>query len=307
MPAPSGLEADDRTALVVKHVHYVLTSPGAKEEDLPAELRDLEQMQEVHSLLWGIRHFARALATGKLEHVCHEHGFVVGSLKSFQSNLRHLIWQAQCIAKGEYHHRVNFLSDFSEAFNQMAEQLDNTIHHLTSVSEEYKDLSLRDPLTGLHNRSAFVLFAKQLLLNNAGPQQNATIIMADIDKFKNINDTFGHLCGDEVLRTFSRKMLLLLRAKDICCRYGGEEFLILMPDTPLESGISIAERLRKAIEDMVVAFEALEVRITASFGLSEFTNVKADQSFEDHLNECIRIADDNMYKAKSAGRNQVIG
>jgi len=291
--------------MVTRYVYHVLTSPAAKEEDFPEELRGVKQMQEVHSLLWGIRKLVHTLANGELEHLCKERGFVAGSLKTFQSNLRHLTWQAQCISRGEYHHRVNFLNDFSVAFNQMAEQLGSTINHLTNVSEEYKDQANRDALTNLYNRSAFVLFAKRQLQETC-PPQNAVLIMADLDKFKNINDTYGHLCGDEVLREFTRKLLSLVRSKDICCRYGGEEFLILMPDTTLEKGVHIVERLRESVEDMIIRYETHELRITVSFGLSELTSADMERNFDEHLKDCIQIADANMYKAKSAGRNRVV-
>ena len=306
IPSSPQPEAHHLTGLVVEYVTNMLTAPVANEE-LPGELRNIEKMQELHSLLGGIRNLIHALAIGKLEHPCKERGFVASSLKAFQSNLRHLTWQAQCLARGEYYHRVNFLNDFSVAFNQMAEQLGRTVNHLTTLSEEYKDLSHRDPLTNLYNRAAFFSFAEQLLLKNVPAQQNTTLIMADIDKFKNINDIHGHLCGDEVLREFAGKLLSILRSRDLCCRYGGEEFLILMPDTPLASGISIAERLRKTIEDMVIQYEKSELRITASFGLSSLGSMAPDQNFEDYLNTYIQLADDNMYTAKASGRNQVTG
>jgi diguanylate cyclase (GGDEF)-like protein len=303
--ASPDITADTQADRVAGHVYHVLTSPAAREEDFPDALHGVKHMQEVHSLLWGIRRLVHTLANGELEYVCKERGFVAGSLKQFQSNLRHLTWQAQCISRGEYHHRVNFLNDFSVAFNHMAEQLGATIHHLTNVSEEYKEQSHRDPLTNLYNRSALFLFAEQQM-QEVPPPHNAILIMTDIDRFKSINDTYGHLCGDEVLREFTRKLLSLVRAKDICCRYGGEEFLILMPDTPLERGLSIAERLREAIEDMTIMYETQELRITASFGVSELRTPDTEQSFEERLKDCIHVADTNMYKAKSSGRNRVV-
>jgi len=295
---------DTRADRVARHVFHVLTSAAAKEEDFPSELRGIEHMEEVHSLLWGIRRLAHSLANGDLEYGCKARGFVAGALKSFQANLRHLTWQAQCISRGEYHHRVNFLNDFSVAFNQMAEQLSARFNYLTDLSEGYKDQARRDPLTKLYNRSAFFLFAGQQLQGSR--PQNAVLIMADIDRFKNINDTYGHLCGDEVLRQFAGTLLAYVRSKDICCRYGGEEFLILMPDTSLEQGVIIAERLRAAIEGMRIAYETQELRIAASFGLSELNIQDADNNFEEQLNACIHIADTNMYKAKAAGRNCVV-
>lgn len=303
---PCTPQTSDREERLVKHIADILTLATAKEEPLPADLQDIKKLPELHALLWGIRHLAYSLSTGELEYICRERGFVVGALKAFQSNLRHLTWQAQRIARGEYNHRVNFLGDFSVAFNQMAEQLDTTINSLTCMTEEYKDLSHRDPLTGLYNRYAFFQFAEQILQKNATQPQNATLIMTDIDLFKNVNDTYGHLCGDEVLRQFSQKLLSALRSKDLCCRYGGEEFVILMPDTPFETGTIIAERLRQAVQEMTITFGDKQIRITSSFGLSEVYGADTMQTFEDYINACIQHADTNLYKAKSSGRNRVV-
>jgi diguanylate cyclase (GGDEF)-like protein len=302
--APPESEESERADMVVRYIHEVLTLPSAR-EDLPAGLHGIKKIQEMHALLWEIRKLIQALSDGKLEYRSTARGFVVGTLKALQANLRNLVWESQCIARGEYHHRIHYLNDFSAAFNQMAEEVDLRVNALSSLSEEYREQAERDPLTGLHNRAACIHFAEQLLLQHARQRQRATLIMADIDHFKKINDTYGHLCGDEVLRFFALTLLSVLRSHDVCCRFGGDEFFILMPDTPLETGVKIAERLRKAIEDMRIPFEVLELRITASFGLSELEGVEADQNVEDYLKDRIQLADDNLYKAKSAGRNRV--
>ncbi|MDR2054368.1 MAG: GGDEF domain-containing protein [Desulfovibrio sp.] len=305
-PDPSHQAGGEREEQLLKHFLDIVTLASCKAEALPEEFAGIENAQALHDLLWGIRRLAFSLSNGQLEYQCRERGFVVGALKAFQSNLRHLTWQAQRIAGGEYHHRVSFLGDFSIAFNQMAEQLGTKIQGLTSLSEEYKDMSYKDALTGLYNRKAFSQFSGQYLAKSAGSQAGGVLIMADIDKFKSINDTYGHLCGDEVLRSFAAKLSAGLRPKDICCRYGGEEFIILMPETSLEAGVNIAERLRASIENLPILFEGKQIRITASFGLSEVIPTLAGDIPEEYINDCIRQADENLYKAKETGRNRVV-
>lgn len=305
-PSPLPDNVSERDNALVNNIFAILASPSAKEEDFPPELFDIPKMRELHAALWGTRKLASSLSKGELDYLCEERGYVVGALKAFQSNLKHLTWQAQRIASGEYHHRVNFLGDFSVAFNQMAEQLGDTINNLTSISEEYKDLSHKDPLTCLYNRNAFFQFCEQILARSAAPQRTSTLIMADIDKFKDINDTYGHLSGDEVLKNFAKTLLSVLRPKDICCRYGGEEFVILMPETCLQAGVGVAERLRRAVENMVALFEGKEIKVTASFGLCEVKSVDQGMNFMDYFNACLQIADVNLYKAKAAGRNCVV-
>ncbi|MCL1916278.1 MAG: diguanylate cyclase [Desulfovibrionaceae bacterium] len=254
-----------------------------------------------------IRYMVQALTNGNLEYPCQERGFIAGSLKAFQSNLRHLTWQASRIAVGEYHHRVSFMGDFSVAFNKMTEQLDSTINSLTSLSEKYKDLSYHDLMTGYYNRAGFFKYATDMLGAPSVIPRNSTLIITDIDHFKKFNDTHGHLCGDEVLKAFTVKIRSLLRSHELCCRYGGEEFIIFMPNTPIKAGMAIARRLRAAVEGMSLEFGGEKLNITASFGVTEVGEVPEGVSVEDFLTQRIHDADELLYEAKSSGRNRVVG
>src|SRR5215216_6455929 len=123
--------------------------------------------------------------------------------------------------------------------------------------------------------------------------------MFDLDHFKAINDRYGHLCGDAVLAQVGQRMKAVLRGSDVKCRYGGEEFLVLLPDTPLAGGRRVAESLRRDIEEHPVHWNGETIRITASFGV---TNVAAGEI--DPLTILAR-ADGALYRAKQAGRNRV--
>jgi diguanylate cyclase (GGDEF)-like protein len=123
--------------------------------------------------------------------------------------------------------------------------------------------------------------------------------MLDLDHFKKINDRFGHLCGDAVLAHVGQRMHAVLRGSDTKCRYGGEEFLVLLPDTPLSGARRVAEMLRKDLEQRPVRWNDQTLVVTASFGIAEMV------PGEDTANTIIARADAALYHAKQNGRNCV--
>ncbi|MDR2800715.1 MAG: GGDEF domain-containing protein [Desulfovibrio sp.] len=308
-PPQAGTEAGDRLALVAGLVDYllqVLGSPRLKVETAPEELQGVKNLEELNTLAWAIRKMALSLSKGDLEYATDARGVVIGGLKAMQSNLKHLTWQAKQIAGGDYSHKVDFIGEFSEAFNLMTSQLSNRIMRLVDISEEYKDKSFKDALTGIYNRSAFMHYAQDVLCN-VKEGDASSLIITDIDKFKLFNDVHGHLCGDEVLKAFAARLSGSMRPSDICSRYGGEEFLMLLPGTALAVAMLIAERLRSGVEAMEINFEGKLLKITASFGVAEIFRKPDHMSFETYIADGIRRADVNLYKAKEAGRNRVIG
>ncbi len=167
-----------------------------------------------------------------------------------------------------------------------------------------QQLSQRDGLTGLYNHR---IFQEKLQneINRLGRTQNTlSLVMLDIDHFKKFNDTLGHQAGDAVLRELSEIITSQIRCGtiDICCRYGGEEFAIIMPDLQLHNAVKVAERLRKAIEKNGFTFNGkkIELQVTISLG------VAAMQGGEElSPEELVKKADDAMYLSKKNGRNQV--
>lgn len=168
-----------------------------------------------------------------------------------------------------------------------------------ALQEELREQSTRDALTGLYNRRYLKETLGRELIAAERHGSPVSVIMGDLDHFKLINDRHGHLAGDEVLRVFGTLMLQHARASDISCRYGGEEFLLVLPHTGTDTALERAEQLRCALADTCIACGAAHIRVTASFGVATFPG---DGHTEDEL---IVAADRALYAAKAAGRNRV--
>ena len=153
-----------------------------------------------------------------------------------------------------------------------------------------------DSLTKLANRRAFDDALEQNLALCRRDRRPFSLLMLDVDHFKKFNDTHGHQAGDEVLRSVGKMLLQVVKISDIACRYGGEEFALVMPSTPIAAARVAAERVRKAIEAMVVKFEGKTLSVTISVGLAEAA--KGEDAVK-----LIRRSDDAVYFSKEAGRN----
>jgi diguanylate cyclase (GGDEF)-like protein len=154
-----------------------------------------------------------------------------------------------------------------------------------------------DALTGHWNRRALDEVLKQQVTWHASSGRPFSILMLDIDFFKNINDEFGHMVGDDVLRAFAQRLREFLRADDFCARFGGEEFVVILPDTPLATAMDIGERIRKDIARAPLVIKP-RVQATVSIGV-------ATMEQEQSINELFAAADAAVYLAKNEGRNQV--
>lgn len=170
---------------------------------------------------------------------------------------------------------------------------------LVGLREELQVLRYSfDALTGVLNRQACEMLLNQEFARVAREQEICCVSLMDIDHFKSINDTYGHMVGDYVIKTLAGLLRELLRPYDTICRYGGEEFLLCLPNTSLQQAGEILERLRQHIAEREISFEHGDIRVTASFGLARM-DIKVP------LAESIRRADEALYAAKGAGRNQV--
>lgn len=177
-------------------------------------------------------------------------------------------------------------------------QLQALSKSLDASLQRVKDMASRDYLTNLYNRRYGMDRLKEEHHRLKRYGSNLSIGIVDIDFFKKVNDVHGHNAGDKVLIEFSRCIELMLREEDTLFRYGGEEFLIVFPNTSAEAAKAVCERLRLAVENNPIEVDQVSINITASMGISEFI---ASDSIEFRVGE----ADKALYRAKELGRNKV--
>jgi diguanylate cyclase (GGDEF)-like protein/PAS domain S-box-containing protein len=192
-------------------------------------------------------------------------------------------------------HRVN-----EQLLNTLAD-LEQSNRQLAQKTEELQLIASRDPLTGCFNRRAFFELLETIYVKAKQDGGVFCCIMADIDHFKSFNDRYGHAVGDEVIRAVVRNLQGGLRQQDVLCRYGGEEFCIVLPNTPLQVALEVAERLRHSVEQNAgSSLRTLQdVRVTSSFGAAESDATMLDPA------ELIGRADEALYASKKTGRNKV--
>lgn len=168
-----------------------------------------------------------------------------------------------------------------------------------TMRETEQQIAMTDPLTGLYNRRGFFELARHELERSWRFYRPLGLLMADIDHFKVVNDTYGHIAGDAVLTQMAQTMRETLREVDLICRFGGEEFCVMLPESDPRGAMQAAERLRAAIEAREYLHRDLRLRVTISIGLAHLTTL--NQSLE----ELIENADKALFDAKSKGRNRV--
>jgi diguanylate cyclase (GGDEF)-like protein len=161
-----------------------------------------------------------------------------------------------------------------------------------------REMAIHDDLTGFYNRHHLMDLIDSE--NNRSDRTGSvySLVMMDIDKFKNINDTYGHQTGDQVLRTFAAIIRSILRKTDFCGRYGGEEFLILLTQTDIQAAKVFAERICNCVENSFFPCLGPDARVTVSIGLTE-------PRTQEDIEKTISRADELLYKAKEGGRNRV--
>ncbi len=167
--------------------------------------------------------------------------------------------------------------------------IQNNIHYEHSV---------REPKTGLYNHNFFVRRVDEEIARARRTKKPFSVIILDIDKFKFFNDTYGHLAGDEIIINLAGKMKQEMREEDILSRFGGEEFMVLLPDADRSAAWIAAERIRKAVEDMTTLYMEESLKITVSLGIATF-----DEEYSDNEN-LFRSADAALYLSKEGGRNR---
>jgi diguanylate cyclase (GGDEF)-like protein len=169
---------------------------------------------------------------------------------------------------------------------------------MLAENNKMKKLALYDPLTGLYNRRGMDLSLNHIMSATHRSEICISAINMDIDFFKKINDAYGHDGGDYVLKEFAEALLKSVRPNDVCCRLGGEEFVIVLPETQQDYAVMVSERIRQEIEALELIYEGNTITLTSSFGVAtHYKSIDIDYLLKD--------ADKALYAAKAGGRNQV--
>lgn len=171
---------------------------------------------------------------------------------------------------------------------------------IVSYESKLREMNTRDPLTNAYNRRFLDSVLERELKRHIRYNHPLSVIMIDIDHFKQVNDQHGHQCGDFILQSVAGDLQHELRDVDFLARYGGEEFCCILPETGPDGGMLVAERLRHAIEKSCYKYQDLELKITASLGVS-FSSAE-----QQNVSEIIELADKALYQAKDQGRNRVV-
>jgi diguanylate cyclase (GGDEF)-like protein len=328
------MTTDSREEMIralILHMDALFSS--AQPPPLPSEFEGDEDLRKLREKVLALRTHMAAIFSGDLSQDITARGYFAGLLKKHLANLRHLTWQVEQVASGDFSQQVDFMGEFSVAFNNMVRQLDTTLTNLrnteetlrnltNSLQQEMKErnvavnrlkesearfryLAEHDPLTGALNRRSFFSVAEAGLKMAQARNAPCCIAMLDIDFFKKINDIHGHQTGDLALKHVVSLGVASLRQTDCMGRYGGEEFIFFFADADLGQGTRAAERIRKAIAENRMKIDCGELPMTVSFGVSIVLPEWPGERDQNFLQRIIAPADAALYRAKQTGRNRV--
>jgi diguanylate cyclase (GGDEF)-like protein len=316
-----------------KFLEKVIMEP--KTPVLPVEYADWDTFNSLYQHTSEIKNALANFAKGDLDLRMVKKGSTSGNLKAILANLNHLAWQFKVAASGDFSHTVDFLGEFSEAFNLMTSslarheaELKQKQDELTKMAEEltkeikrrdkfeaalkasesnYRNMALHDSLTKIYNRGYFNESGSREVEITRRRGEELSLLMMDLDKFKRFNDTYGHLSGDSALIHVTVIVKELQRKTDIFARYGGEEFVLLLPQTSLNDSVDIGERLRKEIAARNDPAPNCHDPLTISIGVASINQTTALEHTNSYalLNLLISRADEALYMAKLLGGNKV--
>jgi diguanylate cyclase (GGDEF)-like protein len=187
----------------------------------------------------------------------------------------------------------------SRALEKANLSLMHQLDEINKLKELLEEQAIRDPLTGLFNRRFFDEYFKNELIKSVREEKPISLLMVDIDHFKSVNDRFGHEVGDKVLQLLAEILKSLFRKSDVACRFGGEEFLVLLPGLYQDQANNRAEVLRETFEKATLEADFLYSQVTVSIGVSNYP------LFGESTRDIFRTADRALYRAKEEGRNRV--
>lgn len=192
------------------------------------------------------------------------------------------------------------IQDIISNFDVPEENKLEVIQQINLMYTRTKFLSLTDELTGLFNRRSFDNSFEKEFLRAKRYNNNLTLVMFDIDYFKKVNDTYGHQCGDYILKQIANAALQTFRKTDTVFRFGGEEFVVILTETDINQAKIPLERFRKTVETLDLSFEGQKINITVSLGACQYNeNMESKEEF-------LKLTDIALYDAKNSGRNKCV-
>jgi len=192
---------------------------------------------------------------------------------------------------------------------ELYQQLETTVADLKTTNAKLEELAVVDDKTGLYNYRQFRKKLEEEWMRSARYGAPLSLVMLDLDHFKQVNDTHGHLLGDRVLREFAMLVTGGARSTDIAARYGGEEFAVILPHTGESMATRVAERIRGATAQFVFCADEQPLRMTVSAGLATFAPATAGKAAAvelAHADDLVEAADQALYRAKQQGRDRVV-
>ncbi|MDR2355588.1 MAG: GGDEF domain-containing protein [Clostridiales Family XIII bacterium] len=275
-------------------IYTILTAVKFPNEvEIDPDLAEKPNFKKLWRFLEDLRELSYALSRGDLQKFAYSKGFILSNLKALQANLRHLTWQTKQVADGDFSQRVEFLGEFSDSFNEMAAKLEKS-------TETLMQLANLDFLTQLPNRRTAIRSLEQIHALFKRHGRPYCVTMFDIDHFKSVNDTHGHDAGDRVLQSMGATMRGLFRETDVFARFGGEEFIAVLPETDIRGAITLAEKVRGALASTAIELPNGTILYkTVSIGIAEASPSDSDFS------KIIVRSDRALYEAKESGRNKI--
>jgi len=222
--------------------------------------------------------------------------------KRIEEPIQQLLTGVRKVEQGFYEYQINDqqLTPYAQEFQELCASFNEMSDKVRKDTILLKELSITCQLTKLYNRRYLIEQGELVFQKCVEEQHHCSCIAIDIDFFKKVNDTYGHLIGDEVLKHVANIITNSVRKIDIVTRYGGEEFVILSPNTTLESAVKIAERVRQHVEDHPYTGD-FEINVTVSIGIAGYGDSENVSTFYELLDK----ADQALYIAKESGRNQL--
>lgn len=232
--------------------------------------------------------FIAALSEGKLDIYPPPRNHLIAPFKQLHANLLHLTWQTQQIAAGDLNQQVDFLGAFSGAFNSLIASL----REKKRAEDKLRYVSNHDALTNLYNRG---FFSEEMARLEQGRRFPISILVADVDGLKNINDTLGHSAGDHFIQLAAQELKKGVRSEDILARIGGDEFAVLLPDTDASAADKVVRRIRASRAEFIWKRKRWAVNISMGVATAER---------KEPLSDLLILADKRMYEDKSARKEK---